>query len=187
VIRPSAGLRAPLAAALAVGLAMGLAGCGYRTGFTLPEQRTVGVAIFDNASKERDLESRLHDALTDSVQRMIDAPLVAPSASDLRIDGRIVEYIRRSGIRNKDNVRLETGVRVTVLARLIRAGAEVPEIAEGADVPANEVLRQITVSEERGYLLADPVGETCALELVLHHLADRIVIELFADLAFPEG
>jgi hypothetical protein len=169
--------------------ALWLAGCGYRTGFTVPEQRAVGVAIFDNVSRERDLERELHSALTDSVQRLVDAPLVSPSSADLRIDGRITEYIRRSGIRNKDNVRLETGVRITIVASLVRPGTAPPDAASETEpaVEAVEVLRQVVVSDERGYLLEDPVGEARARELVLRHIADRVVIELFGDLAFPVG
>lgn len=178
----------PRAAALLLVL---LAGCGYRTGFTVPEQRAVGVAIFDNVSRERDLERDLHAALTDSLQRLVDAPLVSPSAADLRIDGRITEYIRRSGIRNKDNVRLETGVRITVVANLVRPGSPQTDAASETETEPVaepvEILRQVVVSDERGYLLADPVGEARARELVLRHVADRVVIELFGDLAFPPG
>jgi hypothetical protein len=174
---------APLAAAWVLA---SLAGCGYRTGFTVPEQRAVGVAIFDNVSRERDLERELHAALTESVERLVDAPLVSPSSADLRIDGRITEYVRRSGIRSKDNVRLETGVRITVVADLIRPTVPSLDSASGPMAEPVEVLRQVVVSEERGYLLEDPVGETRAREMVLRHIADRVVIELFADLAFPE-
>jgi hypothetical protein len=161
-----------------------LGACGYRAGFTLPEQRTVGVAIFDNSSKQRDVERELHVALTDSVERIVDAPLVAPSAADYKIDGRVIEYVRRGGIRSKDNVRLETGVRITVFARLIRASREARP--ENAPVDPADVLRQVTVTDERGYLLDDPIGEVRARELVLHYIADRIVFDLFGDVGSGE-
>ena len=38
--------------ALLGALALCLASCGYRAGFTLPERKNIGVAIFDNAQIE---------------------------------------------------------------------------------------------------------------------------------------
>jgi hypothetical protein len=164
------------------GLALALLGCGYRAGFTIPEQKTVGVAIFGNTSKERDVERDLHGALSEAVQRLVASPLVTPSTADYLIDGYVVEYARRSGIRSKDNVRLETGVRISVVAELVRQTGR----ADGREPAPEDVVRRVTVFDERGYLLADPLGESRARELVLRNLAERIVVELFADLAFAD-
>lgn len=155
------------------------AGCGYRAGFALRDGASVGATIFDNTSREPDLEVDWHAALTDALQRMVDAPLSSAEAADYRIDGRIVEYRRLPGVRAKDNVRLGSGVRITVAARLVR-GARLD--TRGAATP--DVLREVTVREERGFHFADPAGEALARAEVLRALADRVLIDLFGDLAW---
>jgi hypothetical protein len=151
------------------------AACGYRTGYTPPVGATVGVAFFENISKERDLDRDFHVPLTESVQRIVRAPLVQPDRAEYRIDGRILEFRRRNGIRDTDNRLLETGVRITVEARLER-------LAPGAS--EREVLRRIEVQDERGFALSDPGGEAAARARALRNIADRVVIDLFADLAW---
>lgn len=158
-----------------------LSACGYKSGFTLPEGRSIGVKVFDNESKLRDVEMRLHPYLTDSVQRLVDADLVSPSRSDLWIEGVVLEYSRRGGIRSPDNVLLEAGVQVVVLGRLVRRA----DAMSAED--AHEVLRQVTVSDERGYLRADPLGESRAAASVLRNVADRLVLDLMADLAYEDA
>ena len=151
------------------------AACGYRTGYTPPVGATVGVAFFENISKERDLDRDFHVPLTESVQRIVRAPLVQPDRAEYRIDGRILEFWRRNGIRDTDNRLLETGVSITVEARLER-------LAPGAS--EREVLRRIEVQDERGFVLSDPGGEAAARARALRNIADRVVIDLFADLAW---
>lgn len=155
-------------------LALGASACGYRTGYTPPVGATVGVAFFENISKERDLDRDFHVPLSESVQRIVRAPLVQPDRAVYRIDGRILDFRRRNGIRDPDNKLLETGVRITVEARLERLGPQ-GEL---------EVLRRIEVQDERGYALSDPGGETAARARALRNIADRVVIDLFADLAW---
>ena len=155
-------------------LALLTAGCGYRTGLTVPNAESVAVEIFGNDSRERDLEVELHDNLTDSLERLIDAPLVTPQRADLVIRGTVLEYSRRGGVRNTDNVLLENGVRITVQARLVRRGQEAHE----------QVLRQVKVADDRGFLVEDPLGEIDARARVLRHIADRLVLDLFGDLAY---
>jgi hypothetical protein len=95
-------------------------GCGYSSGFLVEDPRTVAVEIFQNDSKERDLEGELHAQLTDSMNRMVHAPLVSPSGADLLVRGTLLAYERRGGIRSPQNLLLETGVRITVRAQLVR-------------------------------------------------------------------
>jgi len=133
------------------------------------------VAFFENVSKERDLDRDFHLPLTDSVQRIVRAPLVAPDRAHYRIDGRMLDFRRRNGIRSADNSLLETGVRITVEARLERRNADTGEF---------EVLRRIEVQDERGYALSDSGGEAAARARALRNIADRVVIDLFADLAW---
>jgi hypothetical protein len=165
--------RATLLAALLVPLLAGA--CGYRTGYTPPVGATVGVAFFENISKERDLDRDFHPPLTDAVQRIVRAPLVSPDRAEYRIDGRMLDFRRRNGIRDTDNTLLETGVRITVEARLERLNASTGE---------REVLRRIEVQDERGYALSDSGGEAAARARALRNIADRVVIDLFADLAW---
>ena len=82
---------------------------------------------------------------------------------------------RRNGIRDTDNRLLETGVRITVEARLERLAPGDTE---------REVLRRIEVQDERGYALSVSGGETEARARALRYIADRVVIDLFADLAW---
>jgi hypothetical protein len=156
-------------------LALCAAGCGYRTGYTPPVGATVGVAFFENVSKERDLDRDFHVPLSESAQRIVRAPLVQPDRAEYLITGRILEFRRRNGIRDTDNRLLETGVRITVEARLER-------LAPGGT--EREVLRRIEVQDERGYALSVSGGETEARARALRYIADRVVIDLFADLAW---
>ena len=175
--RPRAG-RALLGAALALSVAA-LAGCGYRTGLVPPELgQTVAVEFFENDSKVRDLEVELQSSLTDALNRMVDAPLVAPDQADYVVRGRITNYSRRRGIRNPDNVVLETGLRIGVQARLIRRRW----LAEGE--LAEELVDEGQFGGESGYRLEQFQGEAVARERVLRNIADRIVMDLFGSLAY---
>ncbi len=165
--------RSLLAAATAVALLA--AACGYRAGYTPPVGATVGVAFFENLSKERDLDRDLHPPLSESVQRIVRAPLVHPERAEFRIEGRILDFRRRNGIRDTENRLLETGVLISVEARLVHTPL-------GATEP--EVLRVVTVQDERGYNLDEGNGEAEARLRALRNISDRVVIDLFADLAW---
>ncbi len=167
-------------AALALA-ALVAAGCGYRSGFALAEGQTIGVKIFDNQCKLRDVEMRLHPYLTDAVQRFVAADLVGAARADVWIEGVVLEYSRRGGIRSTLNVQLETGVYIAVQARLVE------RVAEPTDGVETRVLRELTVADERGYLLSDPLGESNAAAAVLRNIADRVVLDLVADLAYEDA
>lgn len=170
------GLAAALAAAALA------AGCGYRTGLVPPELgQTVAVEFFGNGSKVRDLEVELQAALTDALNRMVHAPLVAPETADYVIRGQIDGYSRRRGIRSPDNVVLETGVEVLVQARLIRRRF----LAEGE--LAEELVEEGRYASSSGYRLEEPLGEDEARERVLRNIADRIVMDLFGSLSYEFG
>ncbi len=163
-----------------------LSACGYSTGFSLPESKSVGVAVFANDSRERNVESELHGFVTDAVERFVDSRLVSPHLADFVIDGRVVDYHRRGGIRNKSNVLLETGVRIVVVGRLVRRSNTAAGAQATSEGEVGEVLRQVTVSDERGYLIADPLGESQARDSALRNIAERLVLDLFADQAYSE-
>ncbi len=158
--------------------AFGAVSCGYRSGFTLAEGQTIGVKVFDNQCKLRDVEMRLHPYVTDAVQRFVAADLVGAGRADVWIEGVVLEYSRRGGIRSTLNVQLETGVYIAVQARLVE------RVAEPADGAPTRVLRELTVADERGYLLSDPLGESNAVAAVMRNIADRLVLDLVADLAY---
>jgi hypothetical protein len=155
------------------------AACGYSTGFTLEGSPTVGVEIFGNESQQRDIEAELHGYLTEAVERLVAARVVAPERADLVVRGHVYDYSRRTGIRSQDNVLLETGVHVGVQARLVRR-----RTAGAADGEREVVLRHITVGDDRGYLTSDARGELDARARALRNIADRIVLDLFGDLAY---
>jgi len=185
-------------------LALAVGSCGYSTGFRVPEGvQTVGVEVFGNDSRLRDLELELQDALVRSTSRLVHAPIVDPSEADLVLRGRIVEYRRRGGIRSPENVLLETGVRIVVDVQLVRrfpqsAVAPGPEpdrsdqppspsddrISMPTTAPNERVLRPMRATQEFGYRLAEPNGEALARERTLTNLADRIVLDLFGALAY---
>lgn len=177
-------------------------GCGYSTGLRVPEQvRTVGVEVFGNDSKERDLEVEFQRYLADAVDRLVHAPLVAPEQADLILRGRIVSYERRNGIRSPDNVLLETGVRITIEIQLVQRFDQ--SVVSAGDEPLrsdlprshlddrnslpptreNErVLRPMRASQEFGYLVDEPFAEAVARERTLASLAERLVLDLFTTI-----
>jgi hypothetical protein len=168
--RAAAALRGLLAALGLGALGAGLAGCGYSTGQVITvERRSVGVEIFDNGSREPDLERDLHLVLSRSVRDLVHAPLVAPAEAELRLQGGILEYRRRGGIRSADNELLETGVGLTVEARLVdREGVVLATSRPGT----------VWV----GYLVDEVEGEVDARDRALRNIADRIVLDLFTAL-----
>jgi hypothetical protein len=172
------------------------AGCGYTTGIRLSDSKaTLAVGFFGNESKFRDLERELQLELTDSVTRLVEAPLVTPGRADYELRGTILDYARRGGIRSADNVLLETGVRITVRARLVRVDPAAAAVAvpggsgsegegEGRGRPGESVLGELTFFEESGFRLEEPLGEIQARRRVLRSIADRLVLDLLVPLAY---
>lgn len=176
-------------------------GCGYSAGIRLPEgTRTVGVEVFGNDSKLRDLEVELQEALADAVDRMVHAPLVDPRRADLVLRGRIVSYTQRGGIRSPQNERLETGVNIAIEVQLVRRGVPLPPGVEPGDAPAEpptkrsdrnttpataadeRVLRPLRLGQEFGFLLGEPLGEAQARRRTLQSLSDRVVLDLLGGI-----
>jgi len=163
---------------MALGLS-GLAACGYSTGLTLPRgKQSVAVAIFGNDSKLRDLEKDLNYELGAAAERLIDARLAAPERADVVISGRILEYDRRGGIRSINNVLLETGILITVEAELEWRDDEAPGEAPKRPRP------KARFSSTSGFRLDEPGGELQARQRVLRTLAEQMVLDLFAPLAY---
>ena len=156
-----------------------ISSCGYSSGLVLPEtDDAVAVEFFGNDSLERDIEVELHDQLTGAFNRMVPAELVAPGKADLVLSGRVLDYSRRGGIRSPDNELLESGVRISVEARLVKR-------SPGQDGSAQEEEQGRGIyRSESGYRVEEPLGELRARDRVLRNIADRIVLDLFASLAY---
>jgi hypothetical protein len=154
-------------ACLIAGLA--LSSCGYETGLRVVDKhKSIGVEIFGNTTPERDLERTLHDQITRAVRDLTDAPLEKPSRAEVVIQGTVTLFRRRGGVRSEDNKLLETGVYIEAEASLIdrRSGRALgPPKRAGTWV---------------GFVLDDPENEARARERVLRHIADQLVLDLFA-------
>lgn len=171
-----------LSAALALFAALALAACGYRTGLTVPEgAKTVGVEFFGNDGPLRDLEVELQSELAQSLERMAHLRLVDPLSADVVVRGRIIDYRRRGGIRSRDNKMLESGVRITVEAELLDPERRYDSAGK---LLAPRRLRGTRTSAESGFRLEEPDGERAARARVLRNLADRLALDLFAEVAY---
>lgn len=158
--------------ALALVLVATVTGCGYHRALAPPPgARSVGVALFVNDSPERDLERELSVHLTEALRDLVEAPIESPAEADVLVAGRIVDYRRRGGIRDKDNRLLESGVGVVVEAWLVDRRSARPLGAHAA------------ASTQVGYIVDASAGERIARARALRHLADRLILDLFQ----PEG
>jgi hypothetical protein len=172
--RPKHRGRSPLAWLIAAPLLLG--GCGYTTGLSLaPEYGSVGVELFGNDSRARDLERDLHVSLTQVLRDRVDAELRAPALADVVLRGVVLDFRFRPGIRSRENVQLETGLIV---------------IARGSlwdRVSGLQVAGPITTRAHVGYALEDPQAEIEARRRVLDLVAERMILELLTTPGTPEG
>jgi hypothetical protein len=146
----------------------GLAACGYRVGLIAPEGfHSVGVEIFHNATPEPDLERALHAAISHEVRNRVPLTFADPSDSDLLIRGRITEFSRVRGIRDRDNQLLESGVRIVAEAYTVRRSS------------GEHVSPKTTARATIGYPVGSASGERAARQRALRHLARVLTIDLF--------
>ncbi|MBM3978324.1 MAG: hypothetical protein FJ299_15225 [Planctomycetes bacterium] len=170
-------MHAALRTLLLLCTALLLSACGWHASrLSAPGARSVGVELFGiDVLKDRvplrDLEPAVHAALSRSVSDLVDLPLVESDRADVVVEGRILQYRRRGGIRDKENSLLETGVRVQLEAVLIerRTGAE---------------LARSSLALWSGHVVGGPEAERAARERALASLADRLVLELFAQTSY---
>lgn len=167
---PDLSRRGPLGATLAVLL---LAfGCSYTSGLHLPEHyRSVGIQVFGNDAYEPDIERSLHAMLSTQVNELVHAPIESPAVSDVVLDGRILTYSRRGGIRGQQNNELlESAV-------VIQAEGWLTDRLTGDRI--GEVARART---RIGYVVQEQQGEYQAQERALRDIAQRLVLDLFSGL-----
>jgi hypothetical protein len=143
--------------------------CGYEAGLHVAERHSsVGVEIFGNDTPERDLERPLHDQMTRAIRDLTDTRIESPSRAEVFIRGTIKVFQRRGGVRSADNKLLETGIYIEVEATLIdrRSGRALgPPKRAGPSI---------------GYVLDDPGNEARTKDRLLRHIADQLVLDLFA-------
>ena len=174
-----------LRAAAALALAALLSGCGWHAGLVAPGGAdTVGVEHFDLQLDvlERDLEPELQDALSRALIDLVDLRIADPRRSDLVVRGRIRDYRRRSGIRSPDHDLLETAVRITVEAELVRrSSGAILRRAQGS-LPIGYVTADRIddpVTGEADYVVPPPGAERDARDRALRILAEGLVLDLF--------
>ena len=155
---------------VALALAALVAGCGWSAGLSTPvEGRSIGSEVFDVRRDvlERGLAPLLHEQMTRAAGDLVAAPVVQPSKADYVVRGTIVEYRRRSGIRNSDFQLQETALRIRLEAELI-------------DRRTGEVVGDpVRTHVWSGYGLDATTNEAIALERALHYLAETVVLDLF--------
>jgi hypothetical protein len=143
--------------------------CGYEAGLHVAERhQSIGVEIFGNDTPERDLERPLHDQMTRAVRDLTDARIESPSQAEVVIRGTVKVFQRRGGVRSSDNKLLETGVYIEVEATLFdrRSGRALgPPKRAGPSI---------------GFVLDDPENEARAKDRLMRHIADQLVLDLFA-------
>ena len=84
-----------------------LAGCGYRSGFSLPEGvKTVGIKTFKNDTLYRGVDLALTEALTRELRAKTRLRLVNPQHADLVLSGKIAQY-RLSVLREDEDDNVE--------------------------------------------------------------------------------
>jgi hypothetical protein len=143
--------------------------CGYETGLRVAEKHSsIGVEIFGNVTHERDIERQLHDEITRAVRDLTDAPLEKPSRAEVVIRGTITQFRRRGGVRSEDNKLLETGVYIEAEATL-------------TDRRSGRVLGPPSrAGQWVGFVLDDPDNEQHQKDRLFRHIADQLVLDLFA-------
>jgi hypothetical protein len=157
-------------AALILPLLLATAACGWHAGLHVPQGTRIGVEVFetDREILERGLEPLLTEEISRALIDRLGAPIECPERADLVVRGRILDYRRRPGIRNKENQLLETGL-------FVRASAELVERRTGnVVVPVKEAQVWSGYSTDRSL-----ESEEAARQRALRHVADSLVLDLF--------
>lgn len=160
-------------------LCLALASCGFSARHTLgPDRPSLGIKIFANDGREPDLERRLHLELTRAARRLVDARLIAPSRADLTLEGRILEYATRGGVRGEDNVLLERGVQLAIEASL-------------RDSQGKLMAGPVSLRQDVGHTTGEARGRSTAEDQALANLAESALLDLLVDLEqrqkMPQG
>lgn len=155
-----------LAALLLVALL--LAGCGYSSGSLIPDtHRTIGVPVFDNTTRRRDLEWELTRAVVEELQARSHLRVVDPAdGPDLLLQGRLVMV---------DEDVLSRRSRQRIRESSVRLGAEI-SVTEAAT--GSVVVDRRRVYERESFVPVKGEDVRTAREEGMRALAERIVREL---------
>lgn len=159
-------------AALATLATLASAGCGYSSHLALDHNvQTIGIEIFGNDTRERDVERDLHGELSRAVRNLVDANIATPSRADAVIRGKLIRFGRFGGIRSPDNELLQTGLsiqtRVTLTDR--RTG--------------EDLAGPLEIGVDLGFSITGVGMEAEARRRALRNLAERITLDLFTAAA----
>jgi len=179
-VRRSIAPRRTARAAL-TGLLTLAASCGWHGGLEVPgNARTIGIEVFDVPPEilERNLEPRLSEALTRAVVDLVDAPVASPAEADVVVRGRILDYRRRFGVRDKENQLRESGVYVSATATLVdRRTGEALAPAAQAHVWSGYVIEAD----------ASVPNEAEARDRALRNVAQSLILDLLSPETRPKA
>ena len=83
--------------------------CGWHAGLTAPGgAETLAIRFLGNDGPLRDLEVDLTQAIAEAAIDRLSLVPAEPDHADLVVQGRILDYRRRPGIRSPENTLLET-------------------------------------------------------------------------------
>ena len=147
-------------------------GCGYRVALAPHDisgarVERLGVRIFDNESREPNLERDLHREMSSAVHQFVDARLVRPSDADVVIAGTIEEVRRSPGTRTSQNRVLESAEAIRVSAALLQRRT-------------GEVIRRSATYVQVGGILDVSDAEVDARARAVSVAAQRLVLQLLA-------
>jgi len=148
-----------------------LAGCGYRTGFPLPEHlRTFSVNVFRNGTLERNLDFEFTQALIQEIHAKTPLRVARPGKADLEISGELAEFQRHTTSRSRliSNRKYIGGV--TEMRYFLYVNVEMYDAAKRAVFfRGDRIARRVDFSLTRGQTSRD------AKEELIRELARRVV------------
>ena len=154
----------------AFGAAAVLAGCGYTTGYRMPDGvQRMFVPIFANETfpLRREIEYDLTRAVKQELELRSDVQLVSENDADARLDGTVVSFREAPLTEGPLDVEQETSIDVTVQVRLVR-------ISDDRVLFEGPIHDHATFSIIRGQSVADARAEA------IQEIAERLVSELEA-------
>lgn len=170
-------LRPGLAGALVGAFVALLAGCGWHAGLATPDgARTLGIRFLANDGPLRDLEADLTRAISDSAVELVALLPAEPSSADLVVQGRILDYRRRGGIRDVENRLQESGVGVLLETELVRT-------LDGEVLATSSRWLEAGYAIEPGTTPATTPAELTSRRRVVRNLAQGAVLDLFGPRA----
>jgi outer membrane lipopolysaccharide assembly protein LptE/RlpB len=145
-----------------------VAGCGYSAGsLVTQEHRTIGVPVFDNATRRKDLEWELTRAVVEEIQARTHLLVVDASASpDLMLEGSLLKV-------EEDVLSRRGRQRIRESSLHLTAEIQVTETATG-----KVMVERRKVTERESFVPVKGESVRTAREASTRALAERIVRQL---------